>query len=123
MAEYSDQWEDMLVDIAGGKSLRKVCIQREIPFANLYRWIEKAPERAEQYARSMETRADCLGDEIDDLANEAIENPEKSNAYRVAIDAKKWIASKLKPKRYGDKLAVSGDADGPPLQVSVVEYK
>ena len=29
------------------------------------------------------------------------------------IDARKWVASKLKPKKYGDRQIVAGDADSP----------
>ena len=102
--DFSAQWQDMLSDIAGGKSLRKVCKEREIAFGTLYKWIDGTPGCAEQYASAMLTRGDNLADEIDDLAQEAIANPQNANAYRVAIDAKKWIACKLVPKKYGDKL-------------------
>jgi hypothetical protein len=102
--DFSTDWQSILTDIAGGKSLRKVCKERDIAFATLYRWIDNDVARAEQYAQAMFTRGDNLADEIDDLAQEAIANPQNANAYRVAIDAKKWIACKLVPKKYGDKI-------------------
>jgi hypothetical protein len=41
-------------------------------------------------------------------------------AARVAISAYQWRASKLKPKKYGDKLDVT--TDGQPLTVQVVRF-
>ena len=34
---------------------------------------------------------------------------------RLQVDARKWAAGKLAPKKYGDKLAVGGDEDAPPF--------
>lgn len=43
---------------------------------------------------------------------------------RLRIDARKWLASKLAPKKSGDKLAaeVSGPDGGPIQQSLTVEY-
>ena len=102
--DFSDQWQDIIADISGGKSLKKILKERQLPYGSVYLWIESDAARIDQYARAMSTRGDNLADEIDDLAQEAIANPQNANAYRVAIDAKKWIACKLVPKKYGDKL-------------------
>lgn len=32
---------------------------------------------------------------------------------RNRVDARKWVASKLKPKAYGERVQVAGDADSP----------
>ncbi len=40
------------------------------------------------------------------------------NAARVAIDAYKWAAGKRKPKVYGDKVAIGGASDLPPIQTA-----
>jgi hypothetical protein len=38
---------------------------------------------------------------------------------RLRIDTRKWLASKLKPKKYGDKLELGGD-DNSPLTVRIL---
>lgn len=38
---------------------------------------------------------------------------------RLRVDSRKWVASKLLPKVYGDKLALGGAADLPPIQSNV----
>jgi hypothetical protein len=45
-------------------------------------------------------------DEIVEISNNGELDPQDR---RVRIDTKKWLMSKLAPRRYGDKLTVSGD--------------
>lgn len=40
---------------------------------------------------------------------------------RLQIDARKWLASKLAPKKYGDKLELAGDPLSP-LVINVVKF-
>jgi hypothetical protein len=35
------------------------------------------------------------------------------NSRRIRVDTRKWIASKLKPKKYGDKIELGGDTNAP----------
>ena len=38
-------------------------------------------------------------------------NSEYVQRSRIRIDTRKWIASKLKPKKYGDKVDVTTDGE------------
>ncbi len=40
-------------------------------------------------------------------------NGEHVQRSRLRVDTRKWILSKLAPKRYGDKLQHTGDGGGP----------
>jgi hypothetical protein len=44
-----------------------------------------------------------------------------ANIARVRIDARKWWAAKVSPKKYSDKLGISGDGDGAPIQMHVID--
>ncbi len=70
-----------------------------------------------QYARAREEQADFYADEIVTIADT---EPDAATA-RVRVDARKWVASKLKPKRYGDKLALGGADDLPAIRQEVQE--
>jgi hypothetical protein len=57
------------------------------------------------YARAKEDSADVNADEIREISDNLDEDP---NSRRVRIDARKWIAAKLKPRKYGDKIEIGG---------------
>jgi hypothetical protein len=114
---YSDELaNEICAWIADGKSLRAFCRQPKTPdVVNVYRWLAKNEEFRDQYARAREDQADSHADQIIEIAD----TEEDPNKARIRIDARKWVASKLKPKKYGDKLGLSGDGDGAPIQHQV----
>jgi hypothetical protein len=59
---------------------------------------------ASQYARAREERADYYAESILTTAQATLAGRFKPDAARVAIDAFKWTASKMAPKKYGDRL-------------------
>lgn len=95
------------------------------------RWaVDNTEGFAAQYARARELQADVLAEEIIDIADEdpAVRLETQRNGgetmvidsaavahQRLRVDARKWFASKVAPKRYGDKLDVehSGHGGGP----------
>lgn len=120
--------------IADGESLRSICLADEMPSkATVFRWLTLHAVFRDQYAHAREAQADSLADEMLDIADDGSndwmersekkgggweENGEAIGRSRLRLDARKWIASKLKPKKYGEKLTseLSG-LDGGPLQV------
>jgi len=74
-------------------------------------WLTQDDKQSfsEQYAHAREAAADALADDIQDISDGVLKKKYDPQAARVAMDGKKWIASKLKPKKYGDKLDVTGD--------------
>jgi hypothetical protein len=98
--------------ILEGESLRHVCAENAMPNrSTVLRWLDENEDFAAKYARARELQ----GDYMDDLILEAAAETDSENApaQRVRIDAYKWRASKLKPKRYGDKTLVGSDPDNP----------
>lgn len=88
--------------IAGGESLKRVCSAEEMPDrTSVYDWLNKYPDFANMYARAKEDSADVDADDIKDISDDLTEDPQ---SRKVRIDARKWIASKLKPKKYGDRI-------------------
>ncbi len=106
--------------IAGGESLRSACKDNDLPDRDtINRWLNADNDGAlcGQYARAREEQADFYADEIVTIADT---EPDAAIA-RVRIDARKWVASKLRPKRYGDKLALGGADDLPVIKHEVQE--
>ena len=102
--------------VAGGEKLNRIYAMPNMPKrSTIYQWLAKHQEFAEMYARAQEDRADYFADEIVEIADQEGIDP---NDKRVRIDARKWTAAKLRPRRYGDKLELSGDKENP-VQVVV----
>lgn len=93
-----------------GESLRTICDAPDMPNkATVFRWLAANEAFSDQYARARETQADVIADEILAISDEE-PDPQKA---RVRIDARKWLAGKMRPKVYGDKVTnVHSDPDG-----------
>ena len=125
--------------LAQGKSLRTVCKGKGMPNAStVFVWLSKHPKFQEQYARAKEASADAMGEEILDISDDAsndwmekhgkdgdvgyILNGEHVQRSRLRIDSRKWLMSKMKSKKYGDKLDVTTRDETPPVtRESMVE--
>lgn len=115
-------------ELVEGKSLRAICRQESMPgLTTVFKWLKDFPDFANQYAHAREAQADTLADEITDIADdcskdyydrptkdgetERVVDTEHINRSRLRVEARKWIASKLKPKKYGDikEVQLSGE--------------
>jgi len=119
--EFSQELFDEICErIADGESLRSICRDSHMPNkASVFRWLGSNAELSDQYARARSAQADSLFDDILEITDLA--EPESAQVARLRVDARKWMAGKLRPKVYGDKLELSGDQSAP-LTVQIVNY-
>jgi hypothetical protein len=101
--------------------------------ATVFRWLGLHKSFRDQYARAREAQADALADEILDIADDGLndsyedEDGNRRTDYdviarsKLRVDARKWIASKLKPRVYGDKpMSEEDDEDSvTPVKVEI----
>jgi hypothetical protein len=112
--------------LAGGESLRKICKSEGMPsITTVLSWATGHTVEAneadfpKQYAIARATRSELYADEIVDLADDKDVDPQRS---RLQVDARKWVASKLLPKTYGDKVSHEHSGpDGLPIAFQRVE--
>jgi hypothetical protein len=99
--DYSPELADLICEAIGsGCALKAVCEPDEMPNrATIYRWLTAHKEFSDMYARAREEQADSLADEIIAIAD----GEEAPDSRRVRVDARKWVAAKLRPGTYGDK--------------------
>lgn len=143
--DYTQDLADLICsELSAGKSLRTVCDSDDMPHrSTVFRWIREHEEFRDQYARAKEEASDAFVEEILDIAdngtndwNERYDkegnfvgwqvNGEHIQRSRVRIDTRKWIAGKLKPKKYGDKLDLTSDGEKlemAPLVVSEIKAR
>lgn len=114
--EYSEDVACRICDgLFNGQSLRTICKQKGMPTRqNVYRWLVNHPDFAKDFAQAKEDQADAFAEEIVEIADAPVPTDENGRLdsgavqkQRLRVDARKWIASKLKPKAYGDKLDVA----------------
>lgn len=119
---YSDELASEICErLVNGESLNSICKDKSMPcVATIFSWLDKKPEFLKRYEFARENQADTLADQMIDIAddgrNDWMEkkdaegncigwqvNGEYVQRSRLRLDARKWIASKLKPKKYGEK--------------------
>lgn len=130
------------------KSLRTICKEEGMPSVRtVLSWLSQgeksdAEEKyrlfLHQYARAREAQADFLAEEIIEIADDgsndlmtitkgdtsySIENKEVTNRSKLRVDARKWIASKLKPRKYGDKIDMNHQGEIAVKQITGMEVK
>lgn len=102
--------------IAEGQSLVSACKSLGYRYSTVSHTLtgeNTPPEYEQKYQKAKESRADWLADEIVALADEPL--PALADGRidgglvaqrRLQLDARKWVAAKLRPRTYGDKLDV-----------------
>lgn len=99
-----------------GMSLRAICSAEDMPDrTTVLRWMGSDEEFASKCARARILQADALEEEMSDIEEKTLTGQIDPTAARVVLSSKQWRASKLAPKRYGDRLAIGGHEDMPPL--------
>ncbi len=137
--DYTLELSDLICSrIAEGESMRSISRDENLPaMSTLFKWLRTHSEFSEQYARAKEQSTDALFEDLLDIADDGTndwmekhdeeggcigwrENGEAMQRSKLRVDVRKWALSKLKPKKYGDKIQqeISGP-DGGPVAVSV----
>lgn len=131
--QWADRSDNQAIDelcqhIVSGGHLAGFARENGFAYVTMLRWINSSADYVEMYARAREDRADVLADEIVAIADEdctmikADRHGSKDDdgngntevvfdqtavaRNKLRVDARKWAASKLKPRTYGEKLEV-----------------
>lgn len=109
--------------IAAGESLRSVCRDAEMPNkSTVMRWLREKPELRDQYAIARDDLIEHWAEDIIEIADDGtldtipgtdkygnevmVANHANVQRDRVRIEARKWLMSRLSPKKYGDRVDV-----------------
>ena len=126
--KFNQQTADLIcMMLSEGMSLRQILKADTVGAfpaqSTVYEWLIRFPLFAEQYARAREEQAETNADDILEIADE--HPPEYTDEkgrtsldityiqwQKNRIEARKWTAAKLRPKKYGDRMAVEGVEGG-----------
>jgi hypothetical protein len=136
-SDYSNAVADLICEktATSSKGMVTICGELNLSLTTVCRWLDAHDYFRQSYARAKEQQADFLADEIiaisDDASNDVIigengiqQNSEFIQRSRLRVDARKWVAAKLKPKKYGDKVDVTSDGQSiAPINVIAVSVQ
>ena len=105
-------WREIVARVSAGKSLSTVLRDKDMPgWATFHDMLTGDDKLRAAYDKAVQDRADRMADEILELSDEEMPahlEGAMASAWvqqkRMQVDARKWIASKLKPRTYGDRI-------------------
>ena len=112
-SDYTPEVGDIICErISRMEALAKICdTDDSLPSARtVYRWLRENEDFCQNYTRAKEDQADYLADDTLTICDDQSIDPQQK---RIMVDTRKWLASKFKPKKYGDRIAVAGDSENP----------
>ena len=119
---YSEKLVDrMLEEIASGRSVIGMCREEDwTPNAETwYRWLYKIEGLSNRYAQAKSVQSEREADIILDIADNATNTDYQ--VARLRVDARKWIASKLLPNKYGERTQIDHSSTDGSMKPTVIE--
>jgi hypothetical protein len=116
-------FNSIILSIEEGSSLRATLLREGMPTSiTFYSWIDKDEIKMLHYVRACEKRAEVIFEDILTIADDSkgdkkyTESGEFMDAEyvarsRIRIDARKWMLSKMQPKKYGDKTDITSGGE------------
>jgi hypothetical protein len=109
--------------LSEGESLRSICRDSAMPhMVTVLRWVgsDEHVDFRNQYVEARAAGLEHKADEILEIADAEIPAGDSTAVakQRLQIDARKWVLSKLAPKKYGDAATLSiGNKEGETLKI------
>lgn len=113
-------------DMTLGMSMNQACFKNKVTSSRFMDWVSADPVLAESYARAREALIEKMAEDLLLIADAPVGSTDSGatdsgavQKQRLQVDARKWLLSKLAPKKYGDKVQqeITGAEGGP------IEYK
>lgn len=132
---FSHEIADVILErLSGGESLRSICQDKGmVNRVTVLRWVADDMQGfAKLYDRAREMQAHSMAEDILDIADDGrndwmlkngaddagwVANGENIQRSKLRYEARRWLASKIFPKQYGDRTEVSGPG-GAPIQIT-----
>lgn len=120
-SQWDEAFEAICMQIEEGFSLREIFRMEGQPMCRqtFYKLMNEKQSRVDRYARATEIRAALIFDEMLEIADDGtndymtitkgdmqynVEDREVTSRSKLRIDARKWILSKMNPKKYGERV-------------------
>lgn len=124
--------DEICCRMSEGESLLKMCRDEGFPtYRAIMNWINLYPEFAKAYQEARERQADFYADQCIEIADDGTndtyeaEDGSKKIAHdhiqrsRLRVDARKWKAAQMAPRKWGQQQVQHTGDGGGPLQIVV----
>ena len=125
--DRADLAKKVLEGMHGGLSCFKACQAAGVPHSTFIGWVNEDAALADRYTRAREELIERMAQEVLELSDVDVglqPDGKKDWAavqkHKLQVDTRKWLLSKLAPKKFGDKLELTGDPDRP-LAIQKIE--
>lgn len=127
-----DKADLIVLRVSTGEPLAQVCRDMKIGLTTWYDWVKARPELADSIARAREAGYDMIAADVLRIADtpmEGVETEQDADGKvlktkkgdmlghrKLQIETRLKLLAKWDPKRYGEKLALGGADDLPPIK-------
>lgn len=110
---FSQEIFDLILErIMCGESVNAICADAGMPSRNsFYRWVLKDDELRDKFDSALNARSHAMAEDLLAIADEPVGSLESGatdtgavNKQRLQVDTRKWLMSKMTPKKYGDRV-------------------
>ena len=121
-------FDSICTDIANSsRGLTHICAKHDISRFIFYKWINDDSDLYNKYARAKEIQADYMADEIISISDDGsfdkttnsegreVTDYEHIQRSKLRVDARKWLAAKLAPRKYSEKTMTETHVTEQPL--------
>lgn len=114
-------FNEIINDISLNGMSAKSALKDKMSSSTFHEILNNDSEKSKRYARACEMRADLIAEETLDIADDSsgdlttlsdgrkVENNHVINRDRLRVDTRKWLLSKLHPKKYGDRIDMTSN--------------
>ena len=103
-----------------GLSAFKACQVAGVNQSTFNLWLNDDAELAAKYAQARENLIERMANELleisdadPDVSGDGKKDWAAIQKHKLQVDTRKWLLSKLAPRKYGDRIELAGDKDAP----------
>jgi hypothetical protein len=114
-------FDEIIIEISETGCSAISAIKNRMATASFYSLLKDNTDNLNNYARATELRADRMAEEMlniaDNIGGDVITLPDGRevvdqavvNRDRLRVDSRKWLLSKMNPKKFGEKIDMTSD--------------
>ena len=118
MAMLTDEIKaDIIRRLREGASLMTAARENGVTAGAFYNAMSRDDDLRDEYARARDDGVDSQAEEMHDLEMRVLSGELDANAFRAAMDARKWRLARQAPRKYGDKVTQAIEGGDKPVEM------